>query len=170
MPVGEVSPLTGRLAKIEVLTLRHNQNDVTFEYTGLHYRHPEQNQYQYMLEGYEDVWREVGGLREATYTNLPPGNFVFRVKAANSDGVWNEEGASLRVTVQSPWWRTTWAYLLYGLLFLGGVFAVDRFQRRRLLQKAQTEARFREAQLEKEVAQSQETRPRSPNSRNQEPS
>ncbi len=153
--VGEGSLLTRRLARTETLTLRHNQNDVTFEYTGLHFGHPEQNQYQYMLAGYDEAWREVDELREATYTNLPSGDFVFRVKAANSDGVWSEEGASVRVTVHPPWWRTAWAYLLYGLLFLGGVFAVDRFQRRRLLQKAQAQARIREARLQAENAEAQ---------------
>lgn len=153
--VGEQSPLTHRLSKTEALTLRHNQNDVTFEYTGLHYRHPEQNQYQYKLEGYDDIWREVGVLREATYTNLPPGEFIFSVKAANSDGIWNEEGTSVHVTVLPPWWRTTWAYVLYGLLLFGGVFAVDRFQRRRLLQKANAQARIREAQLQAENAEAQ---------------
>ena len=155
VPVGASSLLNRRLSKTEILTLRHNQNDVTFEYTGLHFRHPEQNQYQYKLEGYDDRWREVGGLREATYTNLPPGDFVFRVKAANSDGVWNEEGASIRVTVRSPWWRTTWAYLLYGLLFLAGLFGVDRFQRRRLFQQAEAKARIREARLQTENAEAQ---------------
>ena len=155
VPVEEGSPLKRRLSKTETLSLQHSQNDVTFEYTGLHFRHPEQNQYQYMLEGYDAAWREVGPLREATYTNLPPGDFVFRVKAANSDGVWSKEGASVRVRVHPPWWRTTWAYLLYGLLFAASVFAVDRFQRRRLLQKARAQTRIREAQLQAENAEAQ---------------
>ena len=55
--------------------------------------------------------------RSATYTNLDPGDYIFRVKASNSDGVWNEEGASIKIIILPPWWQTTWAYLFY-ILFI----------------------------------------------------
>lgn len=127
--------------------LAHDQNDLTFEYVGLHFTRPEKNRYAYRLEGYEEGWREVGNQRTARYTSLDPGDYTFCVKAASSDGVWNDEGASVRVTILPPWWRTVWAYLLYGLLLIGGIFAVDRTQRRRLL------ARERERTRERERAQ-----------------
>ncbi|MDX1531171.1 MAG: SpoIIE family protein phosphatase, partial [Rhodothermales bacterium] len=97
-------------------------------------------QYAYMLEGYDDGWRWVGGQRQATYTSLPPGRYTFRVKAANSDGVWNEEGARLALAVLPPWWRTPLAYVGYVLLFALGVFAVDRVQRRRLIRRERERA------------------------------
>ena len=150
---GPDSLLETHVSIAEQITLRHDQNDLTFDYVGLHFNKPVQNTYKYRLEGYEAEWREVGAQRTAIYPNLPHGDYTFRVAAANSDGVWNEEGASIRVTINPPWWRTTWAYLLYGLLFLGGVFAVDRVQRRRLIRQEREKARIREAQLQAEAAE-----------------
>ncbi len=135
----------------EHLTLTHAQNDLTLEYVGLHFANSLQNQYRYMLEGYDGGWIDAGTQRSARYTNLSPDDYVFRVQAANSDGVWNEEGAAVRVTITPPWWRTWWAYSLYGLLFGVGVFAVDRFQRRRLLHKERERTRERELEQAREI-------------------
>ena len=130
------SPLERPLSETQVVHFTHDQNDVTFAFVGLHYADPEGNRYQYRLLGYDRDWRAETDGRRATYTSLPPGEYTFEVIASNSDGVWNEEGASLAITIHPPWWRTTWAYLLYGLLFIGAVFAVDRFQRRRQIGRA----------------------------------
>ena len=135
----------------EEVVFAHHQNDLTMVYVGLHYSSPAENQYAYMLDGYEKGWREVGTQRTAIYTNLPPGDFVFRVKAANSDGVWNEEGASLRITIHPPWWRTSWAYVFYGLLFLAGVFALERVHRRRLILRERERTRQRELEQAREI-------------------
>ncbi|HEY5564016.1 MAG TPA: two-component regulator propeller domain-containing protein [Rhodothermia bacterium] len=104
--------------------LSHDQKDITFDFVAFHYEHPELNEFQYKLEGYSDDWVDAGRERSATYTNLPPGRYVFRVRAANSDGVWNEDGASLRIIVDSPFWATWWFRLLAligfgGLLYIG---------------------------------------------------
>ncbi len=131
--------------------LAHNLNDLTFEYVGLHFAQPEKNRYAYQLEGYDSDWRQVGAERAARYTSLEPGDYVFRVKAANSDGVWNETGASVRIMIRPPWWRTTWAYILYGLLFVAGLFVVDRYQRRRLIRKERERTRERELAQAKEI-------------------
>ena len=150
---GPDSLLTASISDTEVVSLAHNQNHVSFDYVGLHFRNPEKNQYTYMLEGYDADWQDAGTLRRANYTNLDPGDYIFRVKASNSDGVWNEEGASVRLLIAPPWWRTTWAYLLYGLLLIGGVFAVDRVQRRRLIRKERAQAELREKDLRAEAAE-----------------
>ena len=63
----------------------------------------------YKLENFENVWRDAGSQHSAFYPNLPPGEYLFRVKAANNNGVWNEEGASLKIIIKSPWWKTWWA-------------------------------------------------------------
>src|SRR4030095_5219133 len=76
--------------------------------------------------------------------------YVFRVKATNNDGVWNEKGTSVTIIIHPPWWRTWWAYTFYGLCLLAGIFAVDRYQRQRLIQKERERAR------EKELAQAKE--------------
>jgi signal transduction histidine kinase len=88
-------------------------------FAALNFTAPEQNQYAIMMEGFENAWRNIGNTNEATYTNLSPGRYTFRVKAANKDGVWNLRGAAITIVVLPPWWRTWWAYSLYALLLAG---------------------------------------------------
>jgi len=116
----------------------------------LHYANAESNQYAYKLEGYDTEWVEAGTQRTATYTNLAPGDYTFVVKASNSDGVWSEASSGFSVTIAPPWWQTTIAYVIYGLIFIAGVIIVDRIQRKRLREKEQAQAR------EKELAQAKE--------------
>jgi signal transduction histidine kinase/ligand-binding sensor domain-containing protein len=112
--------LLNNRSKIE---LKHNQNRITFHYTGIQFENSLLNTYQYKLEGYDKTWIKAGGSRDATYTNLSPGTYTFYVKAANMDGVWNETPASLLITIYPPWWRTWWAYALYVLIFIAALWA-----------------------------------------------
>ncbi len=89
--------------------LEHWQNDFSIEFAALHYTNPARNQHKYKLSGYEDNWRTADANRLAKYTNLSPGEYIFRVIGSNSDGIWNEEGASIRIIILPPWWATTWA-------------------------------------------------------------
>ena len=73
------------------------QNDMTFRFVGLHFDDPLRNEYKVLLDNYDREWRDIGNERFATYTNLSSGSYTFRVKAANKDGVWNEEGISLKI-------------------------------------------------------------------------
>ncbi len=132
---GQDSMLSGRLAETTSLTLSHTQNDLTLGFVGLHFRQPEKNRYTYILEGYDDTWSDTTDIRQATYTNLPSGDYTFRVTAANSDGVWNPEPATLAIAILPPWWATWWAYLIYaGMLgFIG--FRTDRWQRARIAER-----------------------------------
>ncbi len=84
------------------------QTGFEFEFAALSYTRPERNQYAYLLEGFDRDWIQAGSRRFGSYTNLPGGRYTLRVKAANSDGVWNEKGASLKVTVVPPFWATWW--------------------------------------------------------------
>ena len=77
------------------------------------------NRYAYRMDGFDADWIAAGARRSATYTNLPPGRYTFRVRASNNDGLWNERGASVAVFIAPPWWRTRLAYTLYALLALG---------------------------------------------------
>lgn len=140
------------------VVLPHDQNDVSFDYVGLHYAAPERNRYSYRLDNYDEDWREAGTQRSAIYTNLDPGTYVFRVRAANRDGVWNEEGAALPLVIRPPWWHTWWAYGTYALLLMAGIFAVDRFQRRRLIQREREKALIREAELKARAAEMESMR------------
>ena len=80
----------------------------------------------------EEKWNYVKDRRFATYTHLPPGDYIFRVKASNNDGVWNEEGASLIITIVPPFWKTMWFYLLCFLALLFSGLAIHRFRVRGL--------------------------------------
>ena len=115
------------LATLPQLQLSHLDNVVSFEFSGLHYACPEQNEFAYKLEGFDPDWIYTdASQRLAHYTNLPSGDYKFLVKAANSDGVWNPEPAQLSVRVLPPWWRTSWAYTLYFVAFLGLLWLVRR--------------------------------------------
>lgn len=122
---------------LDRVDLSYSDDVITFEFAALDFVAPEKNRYAYRLEGFDKEWVEQGNRRRATYTNLDAGDYLFRVRAANSDGVWNEEGLSIPVSVAAAPWETPWAYAAYlavMFLALGGVMS---WQRRRLQQAAQ---------------------------------
>ncbi|NTW25500.1 MAG: hypothetical protein HGA37_12450, partial [Lentimicrobium sp.] len=133
------------------IELNYNENRISFQFVAFHYADPGSNHYAYMLEGYDKDWIQAGTQRSAIYTNLSPGSYNFRVKAANSDGVWNEKGASITVTILPPWWRTWWAYCAYGLMLLAGGFAVHRFLKERTIRMEREKTQKRELQQAKEI-------------------
>jgi signal transduction histidine kinase len=97
---------------------------VSFEFSALHFSNPKKNQYAYRLEGLDKNWITTDHKKRfATYSNLPSGDYVLRVKASNSDGIWNEQGVSLSITVQPPPWESWWAYSIY-IIIVGGLIAV----------------------------------------------
>jgi signal transduction histidine kinase len=144
-----LSPLNAKDSP-KPIELSYNQNTISFNYTGIQYDNPDKNKFRYFLENYDDNWRDVGSMRFAFYYNLPSGTYTFHVLAANSNGVWNEEGASISFTISPPWWRTWWAYGFYFMLIVVVMIAIDRTQRRRLVEKERRLAR------EKELAQAKE--------------
>ncbi|SHL19398.1 sensor histidine kinase [Hymenobacter psychrotolerans] len=106
-----------------VLQLAPQDYFFSLEFAALNLRQAEKNRYAYMLEGFDKGWIEAGRRREATYTNLDPGQYTFRVRASNNDGVWNRQGAALRIIVTPPWYRTWWfrvglSWAVFGLLFM----------------------------------------------------
>jgi signal transduction histidine kinase/ligand-binding sensor domain-containing protein len=139
--------LPGHVSEIDALTLSYKESVFSFEFAALDYVAPKKNRFAYKMEGFDEDWTYCGDRRFATYTNLDPGEYVFRVKGSNNDGVWNEEGATLRITITPPWWQTWWAYTIYGLSLAGFIFAVDRLQRSRVRRHEREQAALREAQL-----------------------
>jgi signal transduction histidine kinase/ligand-binding sensor domain-containing protein len=137
--------------KKENIVLNFNQNNLSFNYIGIHYANPGNNKFAYKLENYDESWHEVGTVRTAFYYNLPPGDYTFRVKAANSNGVWNETGASFHFSITPPWWRTWWAYAIYAFLFIVLVLSINRFQRKRLIEKQRVIAKEIELAQAKEI-------------------
>lgn len=98
--------------------LKYYQAAFTIYFAALNYVYPNKNQYQYRLEGFDKNWNSVKNERSATYTNIPPGDYVFRVKACNNDGVWNTSGTAFEIHILPPPWKTWWAYTIYFLLFV----------------------------------------------------
>ncbi len=146
--MGKDGPLASPLENLTSLSLRYNQNTFTFNFVGIHFAGPEHNRLLFMLENYDQEWRVAGADKTAYYSNLSPGQYTFKVKAASSEGVWAER--SISITITPPWWKTWWAYTIYGLCLITGIFLVDRFQRQRIIQQE------RRRTIEKEAAQKRE--------------
>ncbi|UCH15739.1 MAG: hypothetical protein JSV22_07170 [Bacteroidales bacterium] len=101
-------PLKKHISETEELTLSYKHSVFTFNFAVMDFTIPGKNQYAYMMEGFEKAWNYTGTQNTATYTNLDPGNYLFRVKGSNNDGIWNEQGVSIKITILPPWWQTLW--------------------------------------------------------------
>ncbi|MCF0049013.1 ATP-binding protein [Dyadobacter sp. LJ53] len=118
--VGDKSGILKRdISDTKSITLSYKQSVFTFQFASLSYTIPEKNQYAYKLEGFDPGWSYVGNKRTATYTNLDPGTYTFRVKASNNDGVWNNRGNFVKIIITPPFWLTWWFRLLSVLCFTG---------------------------------------------------
>lgn len=140
----------GDLTKLEYLQLTHKDRFVTFQFSVLDFTDAEKNQFRYKLEGFDNDWIENGTRNTATYTNLPPGNFVFRAQGANSSGIWNREGITLDLGVLPAPWNSWWAKLAYafgglivflGLLRIYRSYAIERLSEERALEMFEAENR-----------------------------
>jgi len=120
--------LTRSLQETDQIILTYRNQVFSFKFAALDFRLPEKNRYAYRLEGFEEDWNYVGNQRLATYTNLPPGDFVFKVKASNPDDVWNAEGCSIHIKVLPPFWQTWWFRALFVTFVLLSVFVVYKMQ------------------------------------------
>ena len=136
------------LKKIE---LPYYQNVFSFEFAALNFSDPEKNQYAYKLEGLYDDWIYNGNERVATFTNIEPGEYIFRVKGSNNHGLWNEDGASVKIIILPPWWATTWAYVFYALVVLGIIYFTWKLQLKRIRIKNDYEMSKFEAEKMHEV-------------------
>ncbi|VUD42222.1 putative diguanylate cyclase YedQ [Thalassocella blandensis] len=123
---GERAILTRAITETDRITLDYSHTMFSFDFAALSYRGAENNSYAYMLENFDKGWNYVDNQRTATYTNILPGEYTFRVKAANNLGEWNEEGTRIHITIKPPLWRTTWAYILYALAVAALVHFVNK--------------------------------------------
>jgi len=114
------------------IQLTYQQNRIRFNYIGLQYDDPAANTYAYKLDGYDNNWVQAGTQRTVTYTNLSPGNYTFHIKAANSDGVWSTENATINIIISPPWWKTWWAYTIYFLVFIVSIPSYIAYRARNL--------------------------------------
>ena len=145
---GQKSRHFGEFSKLSSLQLTHKDYSVTFQFSVLDFIDAEKNQYRFKLEGFDSGWIENGTRNTATYTNLPPENYVLRVQGANSAGIWNREGITLNVEMLPAPWNTWWAYITYcvGLIILA--WASLRIYRSYVIER-------RSAELAKEMFESE---------------
>ena len=129
------------------ITLKASQGNITIRYSALNFIHSEDNSYAYMMEGADHNWHNIGNRREAYYSNLSPGKYTFRVKAANNDGVWNPEEAVLHITVNPPFYKTWWAYSLYLCILSLIITLIIRWQHRK--HEREREEKYRQLEQER---------------------
>jgi signal transduction histidine kinase/ligand-binding sensor domain-containing protein/DNA-binding response OmpR family regulator len=135
IPGEEGSPLTNSLRLTDAITLNHEQSVFTLEYTGINFTRSDKTEFAYYLEGLEDDWNYVGDQRSATYTSLQAGDYVFRLKAANNDGLWSEEVTSVNIRVLPAWYKSNLALTVYIVLFFLGILLLNLLIRRRIQER-----------------------------------
>jgi signal transduction histidine kinase len=121
------------LASVPEITLDHTENFFSFEFAALDFAEPSKNQYAYRLEGFDRTWFRCGTRRYASYTNIGGGEYIFRVRASNNDGVWNREGASIRIRIRPPFYAAGWFQALAGFLVAGVLLGGYQLRIRRVL-------------------------------------
>lgn len=150
LPGTKNSPLEKDISQTKEIILRYRNNYVlTFAFSALDFTIPSKNQFSYMMENFDENWIKAGSRREVTYTNLDPGDYIFRVKASNNDGIWNNEGVALKLTILPPWWGT-WLFriiVFFSLIAFVFVFSSNRskrFSRQKQFLEKMVEQRTRE--------------------------
>jgi PAS domain S-box-containing protein len=139
----KVFHLSEPIYETDEIILESTDSVIGFEFASLDYTAPEKNRFQYMLEGFEPDWVELsGGVRQATYTNLDAGQYTFRLRGSNNDGVWSEQGTQVRLIVNPPLWATWWAYIIYILIGAIAIYQLVQVNTRR--QRREVEKRYSE--------------------------
>ncbi len=127
------------ITQIKHITLSYDEDFIQFEFAALDYSASEKNQYAYILENFNKDWIYSRTVRTATFTNLSPGEYIFRVKGSNNDGIWNQTGTSILITITHPWWSTWWAYVVYGVVFFSILYFIRKYELNRIFLKSQLE-------------------------------
>ena len=122
------SPLQKEISETDEITISYEQSSFSFAFVALNYVVSKNNSYAYKLEGFDKHWNYVGVKREATYTNLDPGTYIFKAKASNNDGYWNEEGASIKLIITPPYWQTWWFRVLVLIGSVGTVLSLIKLR------------------------------------------
>jgi serine phosphatase RsbU (regulator of sigma subunit)/ligand-binding sensor domain-containing protein len=146
--IGCDSPLKKHISGAGEIILSYEENVFSFKFVALDYTIPEKNQYRYMMEGFDKEWTLTdASKRFATYTNLDPGEYVFRVRGSNNDGVWNEEGTSIKIIITPPFWQTWWFRVISVLVVVVLALLYYRVRMRIIYQKTRLEAELQAARV-----------------------
>jgi signal transduction histidine kinase/ligand-binding sensor domain-containing protein len=145
------------LEKRNRIVLPYNENSLTIEFSALEFTNPARNRYMYRFEGIDDDWIDIGYRRFVTFSNLSAGEYLLRIKGSNNDGVWNEEGISIRIVIKSPWWYSSVAYILYFLFALFLIYGIFKWREqqyirdKKLLEEKVKERTFRIEEQKTEI-------------------
>lgn len=152
VPIDEKgSPLKKSIMYTSEVTLPHNRSNLAFDFVSLSYTSPQANRYAYKMDGIDKEWTYTNHAHSVSYAKLPPGDYIFRVKGSNNDGLWNEKETVFTINILPPWWRTVWAYIIYSLLVAGlFIYSMQSYRRREV-------RRIREQQLLNELARERES-------------
>jgi ligand-binding sensor domain-containing protein len=131
--------------------VKYDENTLSFEFLAFNFRDAEHNQYAYKMEGYDENWINSGSRRFVSYTNLREGKYTFKVKAANHDGIWNEEGAKMVIHILPPPWRTWWAYLFYFICTISFIYVFSKYREKQQLKKIENERKNSELAAAKDL-------------------
>ncbi len=145
------TPLKQNVTHSRKITLNHNQSNIEFEFVALSYTAPQANQYAYKMEKIDTDWIYTNNMHSASYANLPPGNYIFRVKGSNNDQLWNEAGTFIEIKILPPWWQTKIAVVAYLVLFVLLVYYLLRRYLRKTRKKNDEKQKLFEAEKEKEL-------------------
>jgi signal transduction histidine kinase/ligand-binding sensor domain-containing protein/DNA-binding response OmpR family regulator len=144
---GKNSALKNEISEVKEITLSHEQSVFSIEFAVLEYHHPDKIKYAYIMENVDLDWVYTDASRRfATYTNLDPGEYTFKIKASNKDGKWNENGKSIAITILPPWWATTFAYIVYGIILVLSIYAIREYEMRRIRLKHNLEIKEQETE------------------------
>ena len=139
------SPLKEDISETKSIRLSHDQSVISFEYAALDFASPNKKKYAYILEGFDKGWNYVDDKNTAVYTNIPPGNYTFKVKSQNGEGKWSPRVLSLKVTIVPPFWLTWWFKSLAALFIVGSIYGVYRYRVHTIMQqKAKLERQVKE--------------------------
>ena len=149
----ERSPLKKSITYTNKITLPYDQSTLSIDFAALSYISPEMNEYSYKMEGLDKDWTLLKSNRKAYFTELPPGNYTFKVKASNSSGIWNTNETTLEIEILPPFWKSTWMYILYVLVGGGIIFYFIRDYHHRIQEKNERRIELLEHEKEKEIYQ-----------------
>ena len=144
-------PLYESLAETDHITLKHNQSSFNIEFAALCYTSPDNVQYAYEMENFDNKWVNIKSNRNVNFTGLPGGEYVFKVRSTNGSGVWQDNTRVLRITILPPIWKTSWAYCIYLIIIILLICFIARAYKRRLIYKQKRQMEMYEIQKEKEL-------------------
>ena len=157
---GKGSPLRQSVWNTREIRLKHNQSTFTFEFVALNYSASSKCQYRYKLDNFDSDWIDNNNNRSASYTNIPPGRYVFRVMASNNDNVWNTQGIAIRILITPPLWKTWWArgiLLAVSVLLILLIYNIQiyKIKQQKLSLEIEVQNRTYELQQQKEALEHQ---------------